>query len=245
MTLATGIVLSSCSFLLGAQFIHWSVDHRTIWSKPITPITISNSLNYYTNLSKLILEESNPHHHSHWILMVFKFITLIGLISLLTKLKNSSISVVFDLASLVLLMTSIIIEIAHVIPLLKTLPKNVIEFNPSEPLTINQNPTSLRSTSSIILTIQSIASLNTIISVTLTGLIGLQIVQICIEKSLHHQVVSNGMQEEEEKEKRLKVKLMKVNGLNQEKVLKIKDQVQIQPFNQTSLHIQSHHHHHP
>ncbi|EGG00478.1 uncharacterized protein MELLADRAFT_111810 [Melampsora larici-populina 98AG31] len=221
MTLATGIVLTSCSFLLGAQFIHWSVDHRTLWTNPISPIPITNSLIYYTNLSNLILQSSSSTTSSNqnYILMVFKFITLIGLISLLSKLKNSSISVVFDLASLVLLITSIIVEIAHVIPLLKTLPKSPISFNPSDPLTITQTPTSLRPTSSIIMTIQSIASLNTIISVTLTGLIVLQIAQMCIEKSLD-KTLGVGIQEE----KKL-VKVVKVKGLDKQKVLRIKEQL--------------------
>lgn len=233
MTLATGIVLTSCSFLLGAQFIHWSVDHRTLWTNPISQITITNSLIYYTNLSNLIFQtttDTNSHHHqTSYVFMVFKLISLIGLISLLSKLKNSSISVVFDVASLVLLITSIIVEIAHVMPLLKTLPKTPISFNPSDPLTITQSPTTFRSTSSIILTIQSIASLNTIISVTLTGLIALQIAQMCIEKSLYKS--SMGSLD-------VQKKLVKVKGLDREKVLRI-NQRNGNGCNQNPLQIQS------
>ncbi|KAG0142704.1 hypothetical protein CROQUDRAFT_662164 [Cronartium quercuum f. sp. fusiforme G11] len=180
MSLATGIVLTAASFLLGAQFTHWSVDHRTLWTKPVSQTTITNSLVYYSNLSLSITDTGQI----KWVLRIVHLVALIGFIGLLTKLRKSSVTVVFDLASLVLFLTSLIVHIAHVIPLLSTIPTTAIAFDPTLPITFSTGTLAFKSTASIIRTIQSIASLNAIISVTLTGLIGLQLAQIGIERSL-------------------------------------------------------------
>ncbi|MBW0480325.1 hypothetical protein O181_020040 [Austropuccinia psidii MF-1] len=195
----TILIIILSSFLLGSQFTHWVVDHRTLWTQPIQRSSVSNAITYYSHIN------STKSFHLNYFITISQISILVLCYSLFILISfhhpQSSISSTLFLRSLliptVLLLTTAIIHQFQVTPILSIILNHSIHSA--------DNLTATRQT-------QSLAASHTTISVALTGLISLQLAQITVEKSLMNS--SSHSQIQSQTRKLLESKINPLNHCN-------------------------------
>lgn len=105
----TLVTISTC-FLLGTTFTHWIADHNVLWRTPLTAEAVDVSIAYYSIVSE------GP----SWLSGVYLSVVAVALLSSGGRLwkvwQGQQGEMLFDGASVVLLLSLVYTQIAEVLP---------------------------------------------------------------------------------------------------------------------------------
>ncbi|KLT39371.1 hypothetical protein CC85DRAFT_288626 [Cutaneotrichosporon oleaginosum] len=151
------ITTFSTCFLLGTTFTHWIADHNVLWRSPLTPAALEQSIRYYA-----LVGSGAP--ALGWVYLGIGLASsLAALTKLVTGWRGQSGEVLFDGASLLLIVSVAYNQATEVFPTLlaipSPLPLNLTEHEMFGPLAT---------------AVRDLANDNIITAVMLTGVMFLQ-----------------------------------------------------------------------
>ncbi|GAA5969792.1 hypothetical protein JCM11641_008042 [Rhodosporidiobolus odoratus] len=165
-------ILVSTSFLIGSFYVHWLADHPLIWQGPsVPPPAVAASLRYYSHI----------YHAPPLYVTTLTSTAGVALASAGIKLILNPVSgLLFDGATLLLLISALSVYSANVLAALRYLPLD--HLKPGSPALQALEKTSgglgsaLHNLGEVRLVeaLQSVAASHMIIAVSLTGVLALQ-----------------------------------------------------------------------
>ncbi|GAA5875965.1 hypothetical protein JCM1840_006234 [Sporobolomyces johnsonii] len=157
-------ILVSTSFLIGAFFNTWAVDHALIWQGPdVLPQSVATSLRYYSHIF----------HAPPFYITTLSSAAGVALVASGVKLVMNPVSgLLFDGATFLLLASALSVYISNVLAALRYLP---LDQQPAFDQTSGLG-SALDNLGEVRLTeaLQSVAASHMIIAVSLTGVLMLQ-----------------------------------------------------------------------
>ncbi|BGP38819.1 hypothetical protein JCM10450v2_002773 [Rhodotorula kratochvilovae] len=165
--LLSKVVLVGNSFLLGAFFVHWLADHPLIWQGPqVADQAVQTALRYYSSF----------YHAPPFYAGTLTAVAGATILATVFKLILSPVEgLLFDGATLMLLLSALTVYTSNVLAALRYLPLDVLppsSFFPAPPALARAagDIGEVR----LVEALQSVAASHLIIAVSLTGVLALQ-----------------------------------------------------------------------
>ncbi|GAA5910173.1 hypothetical protein JCM8208_006749 [Rhodotorula glutinis] len=173
-SLLSKAVVVGTSFLLGGFYVHWLADHPLIWQGPAPPDhAVANALRYYSQF----------YHSPPYYAGTLTAVAALTILSTVAKLALSPVEgLLFDGATLMLLLSALTVYTSNVLAALRFLPLDALppsSFFPSlDPVTTLAHVKGVAGASlgpvRLVEALQSVAASHMIIAVSLTGVLAIQ-----------------------------------------------------------------------
>ncbi|GAA5823448.1 hypothetical protein JCM3770_006040 [Rhodotorula araucariae] len=174
--LLSKVVVVGTAFLLGAFFVHWLADHPLIWQGPqVAPDAVQTALRYYSHF----------YHAPPFYAATLTAVAAATILATVTKLALSPVDgLLFDGATLMLLLSAVTVYTSNVLAALRYLPLDLLppaSFFPA-PIDLHRAAGDIGEIR-LVEALQSVAASHLIIAVSLTGVLALQGAQGYAERS--------------------------------------------------------------